>query len=111
VKVISTPRIQELGYEASVSREIAVLRMLSHPGIARMVSSFRWRDGAYLVLEYAAKGDLHSYIVANGSLSEESARWAVFPKTPQLDLVVLHNSCLALAPQTTPCGGGPRDGV
>jgi serine/threonine protein kinase len=62
-------------YEASVNREIAVLRVMSHPGIARMVAHFRWRDGAYLVLEYAAKGDLHSYIVANGSLDLPSSRF------------------------------------
>ena len=46
---------QALGYEQNVLREISVLQILSHPGIARMVSSFRWRDGAYLVLEYASK--------------------------------------------------------
>ena len=48
---------------------------MSHPGISRLVADFRWRDGAYLVLEYAAKGDLHSYITKNGSLDESSARF------------------------------------
>ena len=50
------------GYEASVSREIAVLRLMTHPGVARMVASFRWRTGAYLVLEYASRGDLHTQV-------------------------------------------------
>ena len=27
---------------------------MSHPGISRLISSFRFRDGAYLVLEYAS---------------------------------------------------------
>ncbi|KAK3269097.1 hypothetical protein CYMTET_22438, partial [Cymbomonas tetramitiformis] len=40
---------RDMGYEASVRREVAVLRVLSHPGVARLVASFRWRDGAYLV--------------------------------------------------------------
>ena len=62
VKVINTKTIEELNYEACVNREICILRMLSHPGVARMVASFRYRDGAYLVLEYAAKGDLHSVL-------------------------------------------------
>ena len=66
VKIISREKITELGYEANVIREIAVLRTLSHPGIARMVSCFRWRDGVYLVLEYASNGDLHSLIVDSG---------------------------------------------
>ena len=35
----------------AVAREIATLRLMSHPGIARLVSSFKWRDGIYLVLE------------------------------------------------------------
>lgn len=65
---------QELNYERSVTNEIACLRILSHPGIARLISSFRWRDGAYLVLEYASRGDLHSHVKEHGSLSEESTR-------------------------------------
>jgi serine/threonine protein kinase len=37
VKVISTEKIKEMGYEQNIVREIAVLRNLSHPGIARLV--------------------------------------------------------------------------
>ena len=50
---------------------------MSHPGIARLVASFRWRDGAYLVLEYASKGDLHGFISTNGSLDTGSAQFVV----------------------------------
>ena len=70
-----SPHLSTGRYEASVSREIAVLRVMSHPGIARMVAHFRWRDGAYLVLEHAAKGDLHTYIAVNGSLDAPSCRF------------------------------------
>lgn len=65
---------QELNYEKSVTNEIACLRILSHPGIARLISAFRWRDGAYLVLEYASRGDLHGHVKQHGSLSEASTR-------------------------------------
>lgn len=77
VKIISTGKILELGYGPSVQREIAVLRMLSHPGIARLISSFRFHDGVYLVLEYASNGDLHSLLKKNGSLDHDSARFVV----------------------------------
>ncbi|CAM9294617.1 unnamed protein product, partial [Sphacelaria rigidula] len=77
VKIISTTKIKELHYEKSVTNEIACLRVLSHPGIARLISAFRWRDGAYLVLEYASRGDLHTHIKQHGSLSEVSARLVV----------------------------------
>jgi serine/threonine protein kinase len=77
VKVISTETINRLGYERSVEREIAVLRRMTHPGISRLVASFRYGDGAYLVLEYASRGDLHAHITRLGSLSLDSARFAV----------------------------------
>lgn len=77
VKVINTKTIQEHGYEASLNREICVLKMLSHPGIARMVSAFRYREGAYLVLEYASKGDLHTILVQQGPLPEATARFFI----------------------------------
>jgi serine/threonine protein kinase len=77
VKIISTAKIVEMGYEASVQREIATLRVLSHPCIARLVSSFRFGDGAYLVLEYASGGDLHSLISNKGSLDQDSTRFVI----------------------------------
>lgn len=77
VKVVSTEKIRALGYEASIQREIAVLRFLSHPGIARLVSSFRFHDGAYLVLEYASRGDLHTLLQKHGSLDIDSTRFVI----------------------------------
>lgn len=77
VKIVSTQKIEELGYEQSINREIAILRTLSHPGISRLVSSFRFRDGAYLVLEYASGGDLHTLLQKNGSLDHDSTRFVI----------------------------------
>jgi Protein kinase domain len=77
VKVVSTEMIRSLGYEASIQREIAVLHFLSHPGIARLVSSFRFQDGAYLVLEYASRGDLHTLLQKHGSLDIDSTRFVI----------------------------------
>lgn len=67
-----------------------MLRVMSHPGIARMIASFRFKTGAYLVLEYAPKGDLHSFIVKNGSLDESSARFVVGEVVAALDSI--HNA-------------------
>lgn len=77
VKVVSTQKIEEMGYEQSINMEIAILRTLSHPGISRLVSSFRFRDGAYLVLEYASGGDLHTLLRRNGSLDHDSTRFVI----------------------------------
>lgn len=67
VKSISAERLRALGYYSSVEREMAVLQTLSHPGICRLVSAFRYTGNAYLVLEYAARGDLHSYVLSLGA--------------------------------------------
>jgi Protein kinase domain len=78
VKIVSTDKIKVTGYEASIQREIATLHILSHhPGIARLVSSFRFREGAYLVLEYASKGDLHTLLHQHGSLDNDSTRFVI----------------------------------
>jgi len=77
VKVISYDTIRKENYGENILREISCLRRLSHPSIARLISSFRWRDGIYLVLEYGACGDLHTYVRRNGPLSENSAKIVV----------------------------------
>jgi serine/threonine protein kinase len=84
VKTIDPESLAKHRYSGAARNEVAVLRLLSHPGIARMVSAFRWRGGVYLVLEYAPRGDLHTHIVANGSLDEESARFVTAEVTAAL---------------------------
>ncbi|KAL7580861.1 hypothetical protein ACA910_001130 [Epithemia clementina (nom. ined.)] len=78
VKIVSMEKIRSLGYQASIKREIAVLHLLSHPGIARLISSFRFREGTvYLVLEYASRGDLYTLLRQQGSLDHDATRFVV----------------------------------
>ena len=77
VKIISYEIIKANNYGENILREICALRKLSHPSIARLISSFKWRDGIYLVLEYGSLGDLHSYIARHGALSESMAKLIV----------------------------------
>ncbi|CAD7952132.1 unnamed protein product, partial [Amoebophrya sp. A25] len=73
VKVVSLATIKKHNYVRQVNQEMAVLKVLSHPNICRMVSTFRWRDGAYIVLEFCSQGDLHAYVTKNGPLSSSLA--------------------------------------
>lgn len=63
VKIVSADTMSKEGYKGSVVREMAVLQMVAHPGFSRLVSSFRYTHSAYLVLEYAGGGDLHSLVI------------------------------------------------
>ena len=67
MKIISGEKLVEMNYHQSVERELSILQMLTHPGVCRVVSSFRYTSSAYIVLEYCARGDLHSYIIKCGA--------------------------------------------
>ena len=76
VKHIAADIIAAHAYDAAAAREVAVLASLrDHPGVARLISAFRWRGGVYLVTELCGGGDLHSAIVRLGSLDEPTARF------------------------------------
>ena len=77
VKTIDTDVLKTHDYELPVRREIAVLGHMQHPCITRLVASFRSGGNAYLVTEYASKGDLHTHITHTGSMSTESARFVL----------------------------------
>ena len=77
VKTIDTALIKEMGYEVSVRREIASLQSVAHPNVTRLVAAFRNDGNAYLVTEFAKRGDLHTHLTKTGSMSTESARFVV----------------------------------
>jgi serine/threonine protein kinase len=77
VKVVDVSKLESMKYHTAVEREMATLRILGHPGVCRLVSSFQYRQSAYLVLEYCSRGDLHSLIIRRGALTALQARFAV----------------------------------
>ena len=77
VKMIAADKIEALQYRSSVIREMAVLQLLTHPGIARLISAFRYKDAAYLVLEYASRGDLHTYLIGYGKIEHKYCRYVI----------------------------------
>jgi serine/threonine protein kinase len=74
VKIIDAKKVLEYHYELSVLREMAVLQVLVYPGIARLISAFQYHGSAFLVLEYAKHGDLHSHLVKYGKLESALLR-------------------------------------
>lgn len=68
VKVIDAKKVVEFQYSLSVIREISVLQLLVHPGISRMIQAFQYHGSAYLILEYASRGDLHTYLLKAGRM-------------------------------------------
>lgn len=58
-----------------VEREIVNQLKLKHPHVIKLEELFVTEDHLVLVLEYADKGDLFSYVKSKNGLSETTARW------------------------------------
>jgi len=58
-----------------VEREIINQFKLKHPHVIKLEELFVTEDHLVLVLEYADRGDLFSYVKAKGGLTEDTARW------------------------------------
>ena len=52
-----------------------MLRQVQHPCVARLVASFKYKEGAFLVAELASRGDLHTHVVRLGAVSVAAARF------------------------------------
>ncbi|OHT12375.1 CAMK family protein kinase [Tritrichomonas foetus] len=56
-----------------IQREIALMRLVDHPHILKLVDFLESPRHLYIVLEYASKGELFDYLVENNTLPEEVA--------------------------------------
>ncbi|SPO00014.1 related to protein kinase Gin4p [Cephalotrichum gorgonifer] len=61
----------EMRIPMAIEREVAILKLIQHPNIMKLWDIWENRKEIYLVLEYVDHGDLFSYIMRNGRLSEE----------------------------------------
>lgn len=57
-----------------LQQEIAVLMSVSHPNVLCLKDTFDESDGAYLILELAAEGELFNWIVMKQQLTEAETR-------------------------------------
>ncbi|KAI5290010.1 hypothetical protein KEM52_000598 [Ascosphaera acerosa] len=57
----------------AVEREIVILKLLEHPGIIQLLDVWESKAELYLVLEYAPRGSLFTYLSERGALPEPEA--------------------------------------
>lgn len=74
VKCISKSRIQRSNMGSQVKKEITTMKKLNHPNIVRIKEVLMSNSHLYLVLEYAAGGELFTKIAKQGKLSENVAK-------------------------------------
>lgn len=75
VKVMSKSLVKEQRYEANVEREQRIMSAFHHPNVTSLIATCENQHHLYFVLEYAAKGDLHTLLTSMGSFSLPAARF------------------------------------
>ena len=74
IKII--PKIsfsQRPDLQLKVQREIALMRLVDHPNILKLVDVLESARHLYIILEYAEQGELFDYLVSNRFLNEDVA--------------------------------------
>jgi 5'-AMP-activated protein kinase catalytic alpha subunit len=74
VKVLEKKRMQQADEIERVGREIQILKLLKHPYVVRLWEIIYTPARIYLVMEFAARGELFQHIVRQGRLKEDEAR-------------------------------------
>lgn len=73
LKVLNKSQLQKASIEHQLRREIEIQSQLRHPNIIRMYGYFYDNSRIYLILEYAARGELFKILRDAGRFDEETA--------------------------------------
>ena len=68
LKKLSLQQLQRAGVEHQLRREIEIQSHLRHCGVLRLYSYFFTAGSIFLVLEYAARGELYRHLLRSGRL-------------------------------------------
>jgi serine/threonine protein kinase len=76
IKILKYRKVKTPAEKKLVEREKAVLQMLNHPHIVKLIKLLDdpERGCCYMVIEYVSGGELFDYIVSHGRLREKDAR-------------------------------------
>lgn len=73
LKVLFKSQLQKYGVEHQLRREIEIQSHLRHPNILRLYGYFYDSKRVFLILEYAAKGELYKELRRDGKFPEPRA--------------------------------------
>jgi serine/threonine protein kinase len=73
LKILYKSELEENRVEKQLRREIEIQSHLKHPNILKLYGYFYDNKRVYLILEYAAKGELYKVLQQSGRFSEEIA--------------------------------------
>lgn len=74
VKIIDKQNIENDRQVKRIQKEIRFLKLLNHPNIVKVYDVVETETHIFIVMEYAAGGELFDYIVAHKRVKEKEAR-------------------------------------
>ncbi|CAA7408082.1 unnamed protein product [Spirodela intermedia] len=74
MKVVSKEKVIKAGMMEQVKREIAVMKMVTHPNIVELYEVMATKSKVYFAMELVRGGELFSKISRHGGLKEDVAR-------------------------------------
>eukprot|EP00955_Chlamydomonas_euryale_P094798 364892-Chlamydomonas_euryale.AAC.8 len=73
MQVLFKTQLQQSNVEHQLRREVEIQAHLRHPNILRLYGYFYDAEKIYLILEYAAKGELYKQLQEKGTFNESEA--------------------------------------
>lgn len=74
IKIIDLERTRQNNMEPRLNREISVMSRMDHPGLIKLHEVMRSAERVFLVLDFAAGGELFTKLAQDGPLGESVAR-------------------------------------
>ena len=73
-KIVPRSRLHSTALESRFEYEIRINQQLHHPGVVQMIDLLCDEKNYYVIMEFCPNGDLFSYIVDRGKLTEAQAK-------------------------------------
>ena len=73
IKILEKTKIAQMSDVGRVAREIKILESIKHPNIIELYEVIDTKTAIFMIMEYAAGGELFDYIVSKNRLAEKEA--------------------------------------
>ena len=75
IKILNRQKLHKANMDKKIRREIKILKLFRHPNICRLYEVIQTPADIFLIMEYVDGGELYDYIVHQGKLKEDAARY------------------------------------
>jgi 5'-AMP-activated protein kinase, catalytic alpha subunit len=75
IKILNRQKLKSANMDKKIRREIKILKLFRHPNVCRLYEVITTSTDIFLIMEHVDGGELYDYIVKQGRLREDAARY------------------------------------